>query len=100
MDILSIVIIVLGVVIGLGTLYISIKNKGLRKVAIILIVEAEKAFKDGKNSEKFNYVFENLYAILPTILKIFMTKEDIKNFIQKIFDEIKVSLDYQNTTTE
>jgi len=100
MDILSIIIIVLGVITVLGILYISIKNNGLRKVAIILIVEAEKAFKYGKNSEKFNYVFENLYARLPTLLKILMTKQDIEAFIQKIFDEIKVSLDYQNTDIE
>jgi len=93
---LSTVIIIFGVCLALCTLYISVKNKGLRKVAIILIVDAEKAFQYGKNSEKFNYVFENLYARLPTLLKILLTKEDITNFIQKVFDEIKISLDYPN----
>jgi len=100
MDMLSIVIIVLGVAMASAILYISIKNKGLRKVAINLIVEAEKAFKYGKNSEKFNYVFENLYARLPTLLKFLLTKEDIENFIQMIFNEIKISLDYQNIDIE
>ena len=97
MDILSIIIIVFGAAIALCTLYVSVKNKGLRQVAVILIVDAEKAFQYGKNSEKFNYVFENLYARLPTLLKILLTKEDITNFIQKVFDEIKISLDYKNT---
>ena len=97
MDMLSTIIILSGICIALCTLYISVKNKGLRQVAIILIVDAEKAFRYGKNSEKFNYVFENLYARLPTLLKTLLTKEDITNFIQKIFDEIKISLDYQNT---
>jgi len=95
-DILSIVLITLVVVIALFTLYISVKNKGLRVIAINLIVEAENAFKYGKNTEKFNYVFENLYARLPTLLKLFLTKEDIIMFIQKVFDEIKISLDYQS----
>lgn len=97
MDILSIVIIVIGVIIGLGTLYISIKNNGLRQVAITLIVEAEQAFEYGKNSEKFNYVFENFYERLPTLFKLLLTKENVINFIQVIFDEIKIALDYKNT---
>lgn len=97
MDILSIVIIVIGVIIALGTLYIAIRNKGLRQVAISLIVEAEEAFEYGKNSEKFNYVFENFYARLPTLLKFVLTKENVIIFIQKVFDEIKIALDYQNT---
>ena len=97
MDILSIVIIVIGVIIVLGALYVSIKNNGLRQVVISLIVEAEKAFEYGKNSEKFNYVFENFYERLPILLKLLLTKEDIVNFIQIVFDEIKISLDYKNT---
>ncbi|MDF2866251.1 MAG: hypothetical protein K0R72_1069 [Clostridia bacterium] len=97
MDILSIAVIVVGAIIVLGTLYISIKNKGLREVAIILIVEAEKAFEYGKNSEKFNYVFENFYERLPIIFKLLLTKQNVINFIQMVFDEIKISLDYKNT---
>ncbi|MDD2376043.1 MAG: hypothetical protein PHD15_00065 [Clostridia bacterium] len=96
MDILSIVLITLVVVISSCAFYVSIKNKGLRLVVINLIVEAEKIFQYGKNNEKFNYVFENLYARLPTLIKILLTKEDIMAFIQKVFDEIKISLDYQN----
>jgi hypothetical protein len=96
MDMLSIVIIALGIVIALGIIYIAIKNRGLRQVAISLIVEAEKAFEYGKNSEKFNYVYENFYARLPTLLKFILTKENIIMFIQKVFDEIKIALDYNN----
>ncbi len=96
MDIISIVIILLGVIIAAAGIYIAIKNRGLRQVVITLIVEAEKAFEYGKNSEKFNYVYENFYARLPTLLKFLLTKDNIIMFIQKIFDEIKVALDYNN----
>lgn len=99
MDILSIVTIILGVIIISGTVYVSIKNRGLREVAISLIVEAEKAFEYGKNSEKFNYVFENFYERLPTIFKLLVTKENVINFIQTVFNEIKIALDYKNTET-
>lgn len=97
MDILSIVIIVIGVIITLSSLYISIKNNSFRQVVINLIVEAEKAFQYGKNSEKFDYVFENFYQRLPAFLKLLLTKQNIINFIQIVFDEIKISLDYKNT---
>jgi len=97
MNILLIVIIVIGVILALGTFYVSVKKIGLRKTVINLIVEAEQAFQYGKNSEKFNYVFENLYAVLPTMIKMLYTKEDIQQFIQLIFDEIKISLNYPNT---
>lgn len=95
MDVLSIVIIVVVAILALGVLYFSIKNKGLREVAITLIVEAEQAFEYGKNSEKFNYVFENFYARLPTLLRFILTKENVIMFIQRVFDEIKIALDYQ-----
>lgn len=97
MDILSIVIIVIGVIITLSSLYISIKNNSFRQVVINLIVEAEKVFQYGKNSEKFDYVFENFYQRLPAFLKLLLTKQNIINFIQIVFDEIKISLDYKNT---
>lgn len=95
MDIISIIVIALGIIVIGATLFIAIKSRGLRQVAITLIVEAEKAFEYGKNTEKFNYVFENFYARLPTILKFFLTKDNVIMFIQAVFDEIKVALDYQ-----
>lgn len=93
--IISIIIIAI-VVIALA-LYLTyqIKKKGLRKVAIEFIVMAEEKFKQGQNSEKFNYVFEAVYELLPAMVKIFITKTVIIKFIQKVFDEVKIALDYQ-----
>lgn len=93
--IISIIIIAI-VVIALA-LYLTyqIKKKGLRKVAIEFIVMAEEKFKQGQNSEKFNYVFEAVYELLPAMVKIFITKTVIVKFIQKVFDEVKIALDYQ-----
>jgi len=96
MNISSIVIITVITIIIIMFLYLSIKNKGLRQVAIQLIVEAEKVFEYEKSSQKFNYVFEQFYSRLPTLLKIIVTKDNVEVFIQKVFDEIKIALDYQN----
>lgn len=95
--IISIVVIALVVIASVIFLAYQIKKKGLRKVAINFIVLAEEKFKKGQNSQKFNYVFDAVYEMLPAMLKIFITKQVVKDFIQKVFDEIKIALDYENT---
>jgi hypothetical protein len=78
----------------------QIKTKGLRKAAIEFIVMAEANFNDGENIEKFEYVFEAIMALLPGYMRIFITKSAVRTFIQKVFDEIKIALDYQELTDE
>lgn len=95
--IISIIVVALVVIASVIFLAYQIKKKGLRKVAINFIVLAEEKFKKGQNSQKFNYVFDAVYEMLPAMLKIFITKQVVKDFIQKVFDEIKVALDYENT---
>lgn len=97
MDILSIVIIALVVIISIVSLFYSIKKLGLRIVAIKFIVEAERIFQNKKGSVKFNYVVDKIYEMIPKFLQIFVTKVLLINFIQKVFDEVKIALDYQNT---
>lgn len=99
METLSIIIIAVFVIavlaiIGLK-LYSSIKLKGLRQTAIDLIAKAEEAFEKGKNSEKFQQVFDGVYNALPSIAKVFLTKETVVSFVQKVFDSIKIALDAQ-----
>ena len=95
--IISIIVVALVVIASAIFLAYQIKKKGLRKVAINFIVLAEEKFKKGQNSQKFNYVFDAVYEMLPAMLKIFITKQVVKDFIQKVFDEIKIALDYENT---
>ena len=73
-----------------------IRKEGLRRVAMDLILDAEKNFEKGENKEKMEYVIENLLYFIPKPMKIFLTPENIENFIQYIFDEIKAILDYGN----
>lgn len=94
--IISIIVISLVVIAAAIFLFFEIKKKGLRKVAIEFIVLAEAKFAYGKNFEKFNYVFDAVYELLPKVLKIFVTKAMIVKFIEKVFAEIKVALDYKN----
>ena len=97
MDLTSIIIIAVAVMVAIAFLVLKIKKEGLRPVIIKFIVEAEKGFQYGRNTEKFNYVFERVYNYVPVYLKFFITKENVIKFIDKVFEEVKIALNYQNT---
>lgn len=73
-----------------------IKKEGLRPVVIDLILEAEDSFEKGKNREKMEWVIEKVLYMIPKPFQLFLTVENVENFIQRIFDEIKEVLDYGN----
>lgn len=95
LTILSIVILVLVVLAFIAYILYQVKKKGLRQTAIDYICFAEKSFENHKNDEKFNYVLDRLYNGLPAIVRVFITTDMIKVFIQKVFNEIKIALDTQ-----
>jgi len=97
MNLLSIIIITLVVIIVIVILILSIRKLGLRAVATKFIVEAETIFQNEKGSVKFNYVFDKMYELIPSFLQMFFTKALLIQFIQKVFDEVKIALDYQIT---
>lgn len=94
-QILPIIIVAVAALIAIGYLVYNICTKGLRQTAIDLIVAAEHEFEQGQNSEKMDYVYNALVAFIPAPFRIFITKETVIAFIQKIFDEIKIALDYR-----
>jgi hypothetical protein len=42
-----------------------------------------------------NYVIDKVIAVIPMPFSLFITRNTIKKFAQKIFDEVKAALDYQ-----
>ena len=72
----------------------QIKKNGLKEFATQMIVKAEDMYKKGQNDEKFNYVVEKVIAMIPMPLQLFITEDMVKNFIQKVFDSVKIALDY------
>lgn len=93
MDTLSICILIAAIVLVVGIVIYKFKKLGLRKYAIELISQAEVMAV--QNSEKMDYCIDQFIKIIPAPFSLFITKEMIKSFIQKIFDEIKVALDTQ-----
>lgn len=92
---LCIIILIIACVCVLGYLFYLIKKNGLRATAIELIVYAEKALGSGKGKEKMDMVIDKFTAILPLPIRLFVTKEAIKVFVQHVFDEVKEALDYR-----
>lgn len=95
-NIIDISILVIILIVYIIDVVIQIKKQGFKKYIIKLIVDAESNFEYGRNSEKFNYVFDRAYEFLPKSLKLLITKPMLIRFIQKVFDEIKLALDYKN----
>ena len=100
MDILSNVIVVVAIVLMIAYLLWQIKMKGLRQVAINLIVRAEEFFQKGENTEKLAFVVDGIFMTLPELPKPLCSlitkdtiKKIIKDFVQDVFNEIKIALD-------
>ena len=92
--IISIVAIALMVIAFIIWLAWQIKKNGLKQFATQMIVKAEDMYKKGQNYEKFNYVLEKVIGMIPMPLQLFITEDMVKNFIQKVFDSVKIALDY------
>ena len=98
-QIIGIIIAVVAVLAFIIYIAWQIKKKGLRQFAIDMILQAEKEFAQGQNKEKMEHVIVAIKTILATntvgrILSVFITDENIENFIQSVFDSVKKALDY------
>jgi F0F1-type ATP synthase membrane subunit a len=93
--IIQITVVALVVIVFGLWLFWQIKKKGLKGFVTEIIIEAEDTFEEGKNSEKMNFVIDKVIALIPMPLSLFITRETVQDFIQKIFDSIKLALDYK-----
>lgn len=92
---LELTIIALFFIVAIIYIAWQIKKNGLRGAVINLIVKAEDMYNKGDNEEKINYVIDKVIALLPMPFQLLITRETIRKFIQKVFDETKKALDYK-----
>lgn len=69
-------------VIGLLFLYKRGKKELVRKVALSLVVQAEKALGSGTGELKYAMVVENVYKVLPSILTLLISEKELDNLIE------------------
>ena len=90
-NIVMICILIAFAIVAVSLIVYNIKKLGLRQFAINLISQAENMAV--KNSEKMDYCIDQFIKVIPAPINLFITREMIRAFIQKIFDEIKIALD-------
>ncbi len=92
MEITQIILISLLFIFLLLSIIWLVVKRGYKQTVIDLIVYAEKELKD--NQAKFDMVVNGVITKLPFPLNLIPVSL-IEGFVQKIFDEIKIALDYQ-----
>lgn len=78
------------VIFGFLALYLSSKEKVISKVTEF-IAQAEADYKDATKAggKKFEWVVNQLYNLVPTPFKMFLTKEVLGAIVQYTFDYIE-----------
>lgn len=65
------------------------KKQIIYKMLYALVTEAEKQYGSGTGAIKFAEVMTKIYSMLPVIIKIFITYDTLKNWIEKALAEAK-----------
>ena len=101
---LPLLIVVIVVLIFIGIIIYLCKKKGLRQVALQAILFAEEQYNSTTGQERLQIAIDYVYSRLPSAITIILPKDFLntilKNFIQKLFDEVKQLLDYQKQALE
>jgi len=89
-SIIRIAVPILTLIFGTLSAYFRARDK-LRDSSIKYIAEAEELYKDNTKAgkEKFSWVVEALYDLIPAPLKMFITKKCIEKIVQSSFDAIE-----------
>lgn len=61
----------------------------IRKIALSLVVQAEKALGSGTGELKYAWVIEHLYDKLPKVISFLYTKKEIDNMIETAVSKLK-----------
>lgn len=97
MDYAEVIKNLLFVVVGGFAIYFQYNKKLQEKIAditaqaIILIKEAEVAYKDTTKAGglKFEFVVQQLYKLVPKMLQPILTKQAIADIVQRTFEQIE-----------
>ncbi|MGD9569975.1 MAG: hypothetical protein AB7V48_16965 [Sedimentibacter sp.] len=88
--ILQILIPILTIALGALSAYLKANDK-LRSSSIKYITEAEEMYKDATKSggQKFAWVVDSLYNLVPVPLRIIVTRNCVEKIVQSSFDSIE-----------
>lgn len=87
------ILVVLVFIIGLLFLYKKGKKEFVNQIILSLVVQAEKTLGSGTGELKYVMVVENVYKILPPILKLLISKKELDNIIEGSVQYLKEYLE-------
>lgn len=64
-----------------------------RETAYKLMLAAQKKFGQDLGEEKFKWVTERFYAVLPKSAKVLVSEEDLSKYLQNLYNEFMDFLD-------
>ncbi|MFT9495829.1 hypothetical protein [Anaerosolibacter sp.] len=70
-------------------LYKRGKTEFVRNIVLALVTEAEKRYGDGTGELKYHMVVERIYEVLPWILRLLYSKNQIDHMIEEAVDYLK-----------
>lgn len=85
----SSILVVLLMLIGLLFIYKKGKKEFVRQVVLSLVVQAEKNLGSGTGELKYAMVVENVYRVLPVVLKLLITKSELDKLIEDSVQYLK-----------
>ncbi len=88
--IIQLIVPILTIIFGALSAYLR-TNEKLRQSSIKYITEAEEKYKDITKSggQKFSFVVDTLYNLVPAPLKFIITKSCVERIVQSTFDGIE-----------
>ena len=82
-------------IVAMGMMWFNGYKKNVALVCLELIAISESRFSQGQNMVKLNAVIDGIYNQFPVIVKIFVTRERLIVFINKIVADSKSWLQHQ-----
>lgn len=83
------VLILVAIVGALLYFYKAGKKDLVKKIILSLVVQAEKTLGSGTGELKYAMVVERAYEVMPTILKLLITKKELDNLIEEAVQYMK-----------
>nr|WP_312579170.1 hypothetical protein [Sedimentibacter sp.] len=88
--IMQFVIPILAIILGAASAYYH-ENEKIRNVSIKYIAQAEDMYKDATKAggQKFEWVVDSLYKVVPAPFKVLITKSIVEKIVQSTFDGLE-----------
>lgn len=84
-NIIAVVIVLIGIILGIRCGYINQVKQGL----LYIVCKAEEIYGGGTGTLKYAYVANEIYKLLPSLVRVFVSVDTIDDLIETAVEEMK-----------